>query len=141
MKFPVHDELEAAVGPSATLMYLQLYTPFVKAMEERVPLVARPHLLSYMLGEECIRKNRRFKKIWDEVHSGRTRSELMEIASTSEPFEARLEVVLMGSDLSFLSQFDHMKLAQAVVDDRLLVKVRLDLLCGKQIMTNFPAYM
>ena len=44
--FPLHDVLEDAVGPSARLMYLQLYTPFVKAMEERVPLVARPHLLT-----------------------------------------------------------------------------------------------
>jgi hypothetical protein len=126
VKFPVHDELEAAVGPSATLMFLQLYTPFVKAMEERVPLVARPHLLSYMLGEDYVRRNRRFKKIWDEVHSERTRKELMEIVSIGEPFEARLEVVLMGRDLSFLSEFNHVKLAQAVVDDRLLVKVRLD---------------
>ena len=126
MTFPVHDVLEDAVGPSARLMYLQLYTPFVKAMEERVPLVARPHLLTYMLGEEYIKTNRRFRTIWDEVHSERTKRELMEIVSTGEPFEARLEVVLMGSDLSFLSEFDHTKIAQEVVDDRLLMKVRLD---------------
>ena len=50
----------------------------------------------------------------------------MKIISTCEPFEARLEVVLMGRDLSFLPEFDHTKIAQAVVDDRLLVKVRLD---------------
>lgn len=126
MTFPVHDVLEDAIGPSARLMYLQLYTPFVKAMEERVPLVARPHLLTYMLGEEYVKTNKRFKTIWGEVHSGRMGRELMEIVSTCEPFEARLEVVLMGRDLSFLPEFDHTKIAQAVVDDRLLVKVRSD---------------
>ena len=79
-----------------------------------------------MLGEEYVKINRRFRTIWDEVHSERTKRELMEIVSTSEPFEARLEVVLMGSDLSFLSEFHHTNIAQAVVDDRLLVKVRLE---------------
>ena len=70
--------------------------------------------------------NRRFKTIWDKVHSGRMRKELMEVISTGEPFEARLEVVVMGRDLSFLSEFDHTKIAQAIVDDCLLVQVRLD---------------
>ena len=46
VKFPVQDVLEDAVGPSARLTYVQLYTPFLKAMEERVPLVGRPHLLT-----------------------------------------------------------------------------------------------
>lgn len=55
----------------------------------------------------------------------------MEVVSTCEPFEARLEVVLMGRDISFFSQFDHMKLAQAVVDNRLLVKVTLDSVANK----------
>ena len=79
-----------------------------------------------MLGEEYVKTNKRFKTIWGEVHSGRMGRELMEIVSTCEPFEARLEVVLMGRDLSFLPEFDHTKIAQAVVDDRLLVKVRSD---------------
>lgn len=42
-------------------------------------------------------------------------------------FEARLEMVVTGSDLSFLSSFDHTRIAQAVVDDRLLIKVRREL--------------
>ena len=89
-----------------------------------MPLVARPHLLTFVLGEDYVRTNHKFKKVWEEVHTQRTRKELMEVANHGEPFEARLEVVVMGSNLSFLSAFDHAKIALAVVDDRLLVKVR-----------------
>ena len=53
--------------------------------------------------------------IWDEVRGERI--------STGEPFEAQLEV---GRDLFFLFEFDHTNIAQAIVDDRLLVKVRMD---------------
>ena len=68
--------------------------------------------------------NHKFKKVWEEVHTQITRKELMEVANHGKPFEARLEVVVMGNNLSFLSAFDRAKIAQAVVDDQLLVKVR-----------------
>jgi hypothetical protein len=106
------------------LTYVQLYTPFIKGMDERVPLVARPHLLTYMLGERYVQTNKKFKKVWDEVRTHRTRKELMEMANPSVAFEARLEVVVTGGDLSFLSSFDHTIIAQAVVNNRLLIKVR-----------------
>lgn len=127
VKDPMQQVLEEAIGPRGRLTYVQLYTPFVKGMDERVPLVARPHLLTYMLGEQYIQTNKKFKKVWDEVRTHRTRKELMEIANPSVAFEARLEVVVTGGDLSFLSSFDHASIAQAVVDDRLLIKVRRNL--------------
>ena len=43
VKFPVHSVLEEAVGPLARLVYLQLYTPTSKEMEERVSPIAKPH--------------------------------------------------------------------------------------------------
>lgn len=51
----------------------------------------------------------------------------MEMANPSVAFEAHFEVVVTGRDLSFLSVFDHASIAQAVVDDRLLIKVRRNL--------------
>ena len=105
-------------------MFSYTYTPFIKGMDERVPLVFRPHLLTYMLSEQYVRTNQKFRKVWDEVQTQRTRKELMEMVNPSVAFEARLEVVVTGGDLSFLSSFDHASIAQAVVDDRLLIKVR-----------------
>ena len=71
VKFPVHPVLEEAVGPSARLVYLQLYTPIIKVMEECVPLTAKPHLLTYMLGEDYINNSPKFKKVWDEEEADR----------------------------------------------------------------------
>ena len=105
VKFPVHPVLEEAVGSLARLVYLQLYTPMIKAMEERVPLIAKPHLLTYMLGEDYVKNSPKFKKVWDEVNSGRTRKELIELSRIGEPFEARLKVVVTGRDFSFLPHF------------------------------------
>ena len=102
VKFPVHPVLEEAVGPSVRLVYLQLYTPMTKVMEECVPMIAKPHLLTYMLGEDYVKNSPNFKKVWDEVNSGRTRKELIELSRIGEPFEARLEVVVTGRDFSFL---------------------------------------
>ena len=124
---PVHQVVEEAIGPRGRLAYVQLYMPFVKGMDEHVPLVARPHLLTYMLGEQYIWTNQKFKKVWDKVQTQRTRQELMEMANPSVAFEARFEVVVTGRDLSFLSVFDHASIAQAVVDDQLLIKVRRNL--------------
>ena len=100
VKGPVQPVLEEAIGPQGRLAYVQLYTPFIKGMDERVPLVFRPHLLTYMLGEQYVRTNQKFKKVWDEVQTQRTRKELMEMANPSVAFEARLEVVVTGGDLS-----------------------------------------
>ena len=43
----------------------------VKAMEERVPLRVRPHLLMYLLGEGYVssRDKFRFSEVWQEVDS------------------------------------------------------------------------
>ena len=92
VKFPVHPVLEEAVGPSARLVYLQLYTPMIKVMEERVPPIAKPHLLTYMLGKDYVKNSPKFK-VWDEVNSGRTRKELIELSRIDERFEARFKVV------------------------------------------------
>ena len=46
IKGPVQQVVEEAIGPRGRLAYVQLYTPFIKGMDERVPLVARPHLLT-----------------------------------------------------------------------------------------------
>lgn len=53
----------------------------------------------------------------------RTKHKLMEAAHPDVPFQARLEVVIATSDLSFVSMFDHHSIAKQVIDDRLLVKV------------------
>ena len=105
VKFPVHPVLEEAVGPLARLVYLQLYTLMIEEMEERVPLIAKPHLLTCMLSEDYVKNSPKFKKVWDEVNSGRTGKELIELSKIGEPFEARLEVVMTGMDFSFLPHF------------------------------------
>ena len=57
-----------------------------------MPLIAKPHLLTYMLGEDYIKNSPKFK-VWDEMNSGRTRKELIELSRIDEPFEARFKVV------------------------------------------------
>ena len=104
-------------------MYLQAYTPFVKALEDRIPLVSRPNLLTYLLGQRYVSTSPKFKRVWEEVSTERTKHELMEVARTDVPFAARMEVVIAGSDLSFMAEFDHRSIAQLVLDNRLLVKV------------------
>lgn len=78
IKNPVQPVLEDAIGPQGRLDYVQLYTPFFKGMDECVPLISRPHLLTFMLGEQYVQTNRKFKEVWDEVRTQRTRKELME---------------------------------------------------------------
>ena len=123
VKAPLHPELEQAASRSGNMVYLQLYTPFVKTLEDRMPLLYRPNLLTYMLGERYIRMSPKFRKVWEEVNSEKTKHELMEAAHPDVPFQARLEVVIKGRDLSFLASFDHCSIAQMVIESRLLVKV------------------
>ena len=121
---PRNPNLEQAVG-SATLTYVQLYTSVVKAMEERVPLSVRPHLLTYLLGEGYVRNTKKFSEVWQEVDSQRTQLELLEVCHPTVPHAARLEFVLTDEDPSFLGSVLHRTLARTMVVDRLLVKVRL----------------
>ena len=102
---------------------MQLYTPTIKAMEERVPLAMRPNLLTYLLGRGYVSKSPKFEKVWREVDTQRTKHELLEVLQPSLPAEARLEVVLTENDPSFLSDFSHRTISRLVLNDRLLVKV------------------
>ena len=106
-------------------MYLQHYTPTIKPMQDRVPLAPRPHLLTFLLGSEYVRQRPKFRAVWDEVQSERSRLELLEVCSAHVPMEARLEVVITENDPSFLSSFRHRTIARLLAVDRLLVKVRV----------------
>ena len=121
VSFPVNAGLEAAVG--GYMAYLQLYTPTIRAMEKRVPLATRPNLLVYLLGCGYVSRRSKFKKVWKEVHTQRTKYELLKFLQPSVPLEARLEVVLTEDDPSFLESFVHRTIACLVVTNRLLVKV------------------
>ena len=52
---PNNSSLEGGVG-GYNIVFIQHYTPFVKAREEKVPLTARPHLLTYLLGRQYVRR-------------------------------------------------------------------------------------
>lgn len=98
----------------------------VKAMEERVPLRVRPHLLTYLLGEEYVSsRDKKFGGVWQEVDSQRTKLELLEVCHPTVPHAARCEIVLTEDDPSFLGSILHRTLARMIVVDRLLIKVRL----------------
>ena len=56
---PRNSNLEEA-GSGHNVTYVQLYTSMVKAMEQRVPLNVRPHLLTYLLGEGCVSSRDKF---------------------------------------------------------------------------------
>ena len=101
------------------------YTPTFKAMESRVPLATRPHLLTYLLGSQYVSTKSKFNKVWSEVNEDRTKLELQEVVDPRIPLEARLEVVITEDNPSFLSSFNHQKLAKYVINDKLLIKVSL----------------
>lgn len=119
---PTNHALEVALQ-ERRVVHAQFYTPTVKAMEERVPLLSRPHLLTYLLGEGYIRNATKFKAVWDEVRTQRTLHELIEVVDPAVPLDARMELVITEDDTSFLASFGHRRLARAVVKDGLLVKV------------------
>ena len=82
----------------------------VKAMEERVPLRVRPHLLTYLLGdsEEYVSsRDKKFGEVWQEVDSQRTKLELLEVCHPTVPYAARCEIVLTEDDPSFLGSILH----------------------------------
>ena len=54
------------------VVFAQCYTPTVKGMENRVPLLAHPNLLTYLLGEAYVSQNARFHQVWEEVQVGNT---------------------------------------------------------------------
>ena len=120
---PVHPALEVALGEEPRLTYCQFYSPTVKAMEERVPLIARPHLLTYLLGEGYVSGRTKFKGVWDEVRTQRTLYELLEVVHPAVPLDARMELVVTDNDSSFLASFGHRRLARVILKGRLLIKV------------------
>lgn len=63
------------------VVFAQCYTPTVKGMENRVPLLAHPNLLTYLLGEAYVSQNARFHQVWEEVSTQRTLHEIMEMVS------------------------------------------------------------
>ena len=97
----------------------------VKAMEERVPLRVRPHLLTYLLGEGYVSSRDKFSEVWQEVDWQRTKLELLEVFHPTVPYTARCELVLTDDDPLFLGSILHRTLARMIVMDRLLIKVRL----------------
>ncbi len=115
-------QLERVAG-DAEITYVQMYTSMVKAMARRVPLNVRPNLLTYLLGEGYVRTRDKFKEVWQEVDTQRTKEELLEVCHPTVPHGARFEVVLTGDDPSFLGSFRHRTLARIMVVDRLLIKV------------------
>ena len=120
---PINPGLQAAVGEH-NIVFMQHYTPWVKALEEKVILKGRPHLLAYLLGLNYIRNRLKFKNVWNEVGRDRTRLELEEIADPHLPMDARFEVVITEEDSSFLSFIDHRLVTKQIIMDRLLVRVR-----------------
>ena len=78
-----------------------------------MPLADRPHLLTYLLGKECVSRRSKFGKVWTEVDTETCRSELIELANPNVPIEARFEAVLTGDDPSFLS-FNHWLLSSCM---------------------------
>lgn len=117
------DLTEGVDGHRVT--YVQLYTSTVKAMESRVPLQGRPHLLTYLLGEGYVSTSRRFREVWQEVDTQRTKLELLEACQPDVPFDARFELVLTEDDPSFLASIRHRALVRSLVLDGLLVQVSL----------------
>ena len=93
---PRNPSLQAVVG-ARDLPYIQFYTPLVKAMEERVPLASKPNLLTYLLGEGYMSGSHKFRTMWQEVDTQRTKHELLEAVHPTVPMEARPEVVLSDS--------------------------------------------
>ena len=69
---------------------MQLYTSTIKAMEDHEPLQVRPHLLTHLLGAGYVSSREKFRNVWWEVDSRRTKLELMEIFQPTVPFDARL---------------------------------------------------
>lgn len=124
---PRSSVVEAATGGRVT--FLQHYTPMVKSLHQGdntvsdMLLMARPHLLTYLLGAGYVSKRAKFKHVWDEVSTQQTLHEICEAVHPSVPFEARMEVVITDRTLSFLSSFRHEHIARAVIRDGLLIKV------------------
>lgn len=73
----INPSLEAVCGHN--IVYVQHYTPTVKAMQDRVPLATRPHLLTYLLGKRYVSTHSKFKGLCTEVERERTRRELLEV--------------------------------------------------------------
>ena len=67
----------------------------------------------------------KFKRVWDEVCTGRTFFELLEVVHPAVALEARMELVITNTDTSFLASFRHRRLAKEVLLDRLLIKVSI----------------
>jgi hypothetical protein len=105
--------------------YAQCYSPTVKGMENRVPLLAYPNLLTYMFGEAYMSQSTRFRQVWEEVNTQRTLQEILEVFRPTVALDARLEMVVNDVDTSFLASFRHRHLARAVVKGGFLVKVRV----------------
>lgn len=95
--------------------YVQLYTSMVKAMEQCVPLHVRPHLLTYLLGEGYISSRNKFREVWQEVDSKRSKLERLEVCHPNVPFDTRFEIVLTEDDRSFLDHIRHRGLARFTV--------------------------
>ena len=121
--------IAAFAGNSAPhLTYCQCYCPFIKGMENRVPLLGRPNLVTYLLGKQYVSQRSCFKEMWEEVSTRRTQQELREMISPTAPLPARLEIVVRSTSTSFLESFGHRALSKAIVKAGLLVKVSTETL-------------
>ena len=105
------------------VVHLQHYTPTVKSLQEKTPLAAKPHLLTFLLGSTYISRQAKFASTWREVSSGRMVKQLIESNRPEVSLPARFEVVITEEDPSFLDDIDHRTIVRLFVVDRLLVKV------------------
>ena len=120
--YPDNPNLEGAVG-NHNVTYVVFYTPITKPLEELTPLRVRPYLLTYLLGRRYVSTKPKFRDVWNEVETERTRHVLLEACQPTVQLDAWLEVVITEDDPSFLASFNHKALARVVVVDRLLIKV------------------
>ena len=78
-------DLDSAIG-NHNVTFVQMYTPIIiKSTDEKEVLMLRPHLLTYLLGWEYVTKRQKFKSIWEEVDTHRTKLELLEMCHPSVP--------------------------------------------------------
>ena len=106
------------------LLMWYIYTPITKPLEELTPLQVQPYLLTYLLGQRYVSTKPKFRDLWNEMETERTRDILLEACQPTVQLDARLEVVITEDDPSFLASFNHKALARVVVIDKLLVKVK-----------------
>lgn len=71
VNWPRQLELEQAVGETREMLYLQAWS---RLLRRECPLVGRPNLFTYMLGERYIRTSPKFRTVWKCTWRGQSTS-------------------------------------------------------------------